>query len=82
MKKSKWEELLKFSGRYYRALLENLCCSSSRDLLHLKRIGILKNNSHGKAVLETNPSNRFHLPNLNAIQAFEDIRRLKKDDKV
>ena len=82
MTKGKWENILKISGRCYGSVLENLCCSSSRDLPHLKRLGVLKNNSHGKAVLQSTPSKRFHLPNLNAIKSFEDIRRLKKEDRI
>ena len=82
MNKERWENLLKSSGRCYRALLENLCCSSSTDLKHLKKLGIVKNCSNGEQFIETNPSKRFYLPNLNAIKTFKDVRRMKEDDKI
>ena len=82
MNKERWEKILKSSGRCYRAILENVCCSSSTDLKHLKKLGIVKNGSRGETILETNPSKRFYLPNLNAIKTFKDVSRMKEDDKI
>ena len=82
MNKERWEKILKSSGRCYRALLENLCCSSSADLKHLKKLGIAKNGSSGETILEAIPSKRFYLPNLKAIKTFKDVRRIKEDDKI
>ena len=66
-----------------RNILESLCCNNNReDLQHLKKLGMIKNNSRGGSIIESTPLRRFHLPKLHILEKFDDVYRLKKKDKI
>ena len=66
-----------------RRILESLCCNNNLDdQQHLKKLGMIRNNSNGGSVIESTPLRRFHLPNLHILKKFDDVRRLKKKDKI
>ena len=91
MNRSKWKAIFDKENDYWYGVAnlcdsrisESLCCkNNAQDLQHLNKLGMIKNSSNGGLILESTPLRRFQMPKLNAIEKFDDMQRLQKNDKI
>ena len=71
MSHRKWKDLTERSeGPCYHELLNSLCCTSSNDILHLRRVGVVKDMPQGGSTIESSREVRFKLPKIHSDTVF------------